>query len=175
MSLFYSFNFYLFGVISIASALMFVTRKGPVAAAMWLVTTMFALAALYVMLGAEFIGAVQVLVYAGAIMVLFLFVVMLLNLGEPAGIADLRPRWTRIIAAFLGLALVAELMAVGRSQLPDRWLLARINTAAPLPGEGVMTAVAQPLFGEYLLAFEMAAILLLVAVVGAVLLGRGRR
>ena len=80
--LFYVFHFYLFGVIALASAIAFVTRKSPVAAALWLVNTMFSLAALFVMLDAQFIGVMQVLVYAGAIMVVFLFVVMLLNLGH---------------------------------------------------------------------------------------------
>ena len=79
--LFYVFHFYLFGIIAIASALAFVTRKSPVAAALWLVNTMFSLAALYVLLDAHFIGAIQVLVYAGAIMVVFLFVIMLLTSG----------------------------------------------------------------------------------------------
>src|SRR4029078_3696481 len=88
--LFYVFHFYLFGVIALASAVAFVTRKSPVAAALWLVNTMFALAALYVMLDAQFIGVMQVLVYAGAIMVVFLFVIMLLNLGHPAEIGDRR-------------------------------------------------------------------------------------
>ena len=175
-SLFYTFHFYLFGVIAIASALVFVTRKSPVAAAMWLVTTMFALSAIYIMLGADFIGVIQVLVYAGAIMVLFLFVVMLLNLGSPDSIADLKPPWTRIIAAFVALALVSVLMTIGRSALlGDRWALGRTNAAALEPGQGIMTGVAQPLFGEYVLAFEVAAVLLLVAIVGAVMLGRGRR
>jgi ferredoxin len=80
--LFYSLHFYLFGLLALASALLFVTRKSPVAAALWLVNVMFSLAALYVMLDAHFVGAMQVLVYAGAIMVVFLFVVMLLNLGH---------------------------------------------------------------------------------------------
>src|ERR671936_2273643 len=88
--LFYQFHFYLFGLLAVASSLVFVTRKSPVAAALWLVTTLFALAALYIMLDAQFIGAIQVLVYAGAIMVVFLFVVMLLNLGHPSDIADIR-------------------------------------------------------------------------------------
>jgi NADH-quinone oxidoreductase subunit J len=88
--LFYVFHFYLFGVIALASALAFVTRKSPVAAALWLVNTMFALAALYVMLDAQFIGVMQVLVYAGAIMVVFLFVVMLLFLGDPSALAEAR-------------------------------------------------------------------------------------
>src|ERR1051326_2651355 len=92
--LFYVFHFYLFGIIAIASALAFVTRKSPVAAALWLVNTMFSLAALYVLLDAQFIGVIQVLVYAGAIMVVFLFVIMLLNLDH-GGIGDARALgWT---------------------------------------------------------------------------------
>src|SRR5437763_13059301 len=81
LSLWYTFHFYLFGLIAVVSALLFVTRKSPVAAALWLVNTMFALAALYVLLDAQFIGAIQVLVYAGAMVAVFLFVIMLLNLG----------------------------------------------------------------------------------------------
>jgi NADH:ubiquinone oxidoreductase subunit 6 (subunit J) len=75
----------------------------------------------------------------------------------------------------VGLILVAEIMTIGRSKLPESWLLARTNAAAIAPGEGVMSGIARPLFGEYVLAFELAAVLLLVAIVGAVLLGRGRR
>src|SRR6478609_2839110 len=89
LPLLYTFHFYLFSLISVVSALLFVTRKSPVAAALWLVNTMFCLAALYVMLDAQFIGAIQVLVYAGAIMVVFLFVIMLLNLGH-GGLGDTR-------------------------------------------------------------------------------------
>src|SRR5512141_820856 len=100
LSLFYTFHFYLFGLIAVASALLFVTRKSPVAAALWLVNTMFCLAALYVLLDAQFIGAIQVLVYAGAIMVVFLFVIMLLNLGHPSELADIRNQKWRLIAAF---------------------------------------------------------------------------
>src|SRR3954466_11388061 len=103
LPLFYVFHFYFFGIVGIASALAFVTRKSPVAAALWLVNTMFCLAALYVMLDAQFIGVIQVLVYAGAIMVVFLFVVMLLNLGQPTEIADIRGKWGKLAAAFLGL------------------------------------------------------------------------
>src|SRR3954464_14339955 len=88
--LFYVFHFYLFGIIAIASAVAFVTRKSPVAAALWLVNTMFCLAAMYVLLAAQFIGAMQVVVYAGAIMVVFLFVIMLLNLGQASELADAR-------------------------------------------------------------------------------------
>ncbi len=99
--LFYSLHFYLFGILAIASALAFVTRKSPVAAALWLVNVMFCLAALYVLLDAHFIGVIQVLVYAGAIMVVFLFVVMLLNLGHPSELADARGKGWKVAAAFL--------------------------------------------------------------------------
>ena len=95
MSGFYAFQFYLFALLAVASALLFVTRRTPVPAALWLVNVMFALAGLYVMLDAPFVGAVQVLVYAGAIMVVFLFVVMLLNLGRD-GLSDLRAAGPRV-------------------------------------------------------------------------------
>src|SRR5687767_3250972 len=107
MSLFYQFHFYLFGLIAVASALLFVTRRSPVAAALWLVNTMFSLAAMYVLLDAQFVGAIQVLVYAGAIMVVFLFVVMLLNLGHASDVAEGRGKWKHLAAGGLGLALAA--------------------------------------------------------------------
>jgi NADH-quinone oxidoreductase subunit J len=79
---------------------------------------MFCLAALYAMLEAHFIGVIQVLVYAGAIMVVFLFVVMLLNLGQPSEMGDLRGKWGRLAAGLLGLALLAQVMALAGRRLP---------------------------------------------------------
>src|SRR5512141_3438207 len=108
LSLFYTFHFYFFGLAAIVSALLFVTRKSPVAAALWLVNTMFCLAAMYVLLDAQFIGAMQVLVYAGAIMVVFLFVIMLLNLGHPSELADARGLGWKLAAGAIGLALLAQ-------------------------------------------------------------------
>lgn len=173
--LFYSFHFYLFGLIALASALLFVTRKSPVAAALWLVNVMFCLAALYVMLGAEFIGAIQVLVYAGAIMVVFLFVVMLLNLGDPSDFADMRGKAGRLAAGAVGLLMLAEVMVLARSSFPAQLEL----PAAPAAGQvaepgGIIAPVAGPLFHEYLLAFELTSMLLLTAIVGTVVLGRKR-
>src|SRR3954464_8868598 len=107
--LFFTFHFYLFGIVAVASALLFVTRKSPVAAALWLVNTMFCLAALYILLDAQFIGAIQVLVYAGAIMVVFLFVIMLLNLGHPSELADARGTGWKLTAGLVGLGLLAEI------------------------------------------------------------------
>ncbi len=172
--LFYVFHFYLFGVIALASAIAFVTRKSPVTAALWLVNTMFSLAALYVMLDAQFIGVMQVLVYAGAIMVVFLFVVMLLNLGHPSELADARGTGWKLAAGLVGLALLAEIMVIARSSLPGELLVARDFNANQLQKLNAVGVIAEPLFKDYLLAFELTSVLLLVAIAGAVVLGRGR-
>src|SRR6266567_9237984 len=113
--LFFAFQFYLFGIIAVVSALLFVTRKSPVAAALWLVNTMFSLAAMYVLLDAQFIGAIQVLVYAGAIMVVFLFVIMLLNLGQGEA-TDTRGLGWKLVAGGVGLGLLAQIFAVTRAK-----------------------------------------------------------
>jgi NADH-quinone oxidoreductase subunit J len=173
-SLFYVFHFYLFGAIALASAITFVTRKSPVTAALWLVNTMFSLAALYVMLDAQFIGVMQVLVYAGAIMVVFLFVVMLLNLGHPSELADARGKWWKLAAGFIGLALLAEIMVILRTRLPEPLVVAREFNDQQLQKLNAVGVIAEPLFREYLLAFELTSVLLLVAIAGAVVLGRGR-
>ncbi len=170
LPLFYTFHFYLFGLIALASAVLFVTRKSPVAAAMWLVCTMFALAALYVMLDAQFVGVMQVLVYTGAIMVVFLFVVMLLNLGQPGDISDIRGKWGRLVAGFIGIALVAELMALAKSPLDLRLVVPPV--VVPPQTGGVIAGIAAPMFKEYLLAFELTSILLLAAIMGAVVLAK---
>ena len=167
MGYFYQINFYIFGLLAIASALAFVTRKSPVAAALWLVNTMFCLSALYIMMDAQFIGAIQVLVYAGAIMVVFLFVVMLLNLGHPSDIADMRGAWGKLVAAGIGIVLLAQILVIQRQRLPR--LLPEVETQ-----RNVITGIAAPLFNEYLLAFEVTSVLLLAAIVGAVLLAKRR-
>jgi NADH-quinone oxidoreductase subunit J len=168
MGLFYTFHFYLFGVIAIISAVTFVTRQSPVAAALWLVNTMFCLAALYVMMDAQFIGAIQVLVYAGAIMVVFLFVVMLLNLGHASDVTDVVGGKTRLAAGIVGLLLLAEVFVLWKDDTPP---------APPVTQHlepGVIGQVAAPLFREYLLAFEITSVLLLAAIVGAVVLAKRR-
>lgn len=172
--LIYNFHFYLFGVIALASALAFVTRKSPVAAALWLVNTMFCLAALYVMLDAPFIGAMQILVYAGAIMVVFLFVVMLLNLGHPSEIMDARPGWGKLAAGLLGLGLLAEIAMLAGAKIPRELIVPANNSGVQLEKYGAIGSIARPLFNDYLLAFELTSVLLLVAIAGAVVLGRRR-
>src|SRR3989441_12704640 len=102
--------FYLFATLAVASACLCILQRNPVSAALWLVSTMFSLAAIYVLLNAQFIAAIQVLVYAGAIMVLFLFVIMLLNLGH----AESDVRGPSSVAATL---VIVGLLAVELSAL----------------------------------------------------------
>ena len=172
LPLFYVFHFYFFGIVAIASAIAFVTRKSPVAAALWLVNTMFCLAAMYVLLDAQFIGAMQVLVYAGAIMVVFLFVIMLLNLGHPSELADARGLGWKLAAGAIGLALLAQVFAVTRARVPEVLGLPENALAGQFARGGAIAPLAGPLFNEYLLAFEVTSVLLLAAVVGAVVLGK---
>jgi NADH-quinone oxidoreductase subunit J len=173
--LFYVFHFYLFGVISVVSALTFVTRKSPVTAAVWLVATMFSLAAMYVMLDAHFIGAIQVLVYAGAIMVVFLFVIMLLNLGHPRELADMRGKGWRLAAGAVGFILLFEIFALTTVRPTEALQQPTGQAAREVAEHGAIAPFASTLFTDYLLAFELTSILLLTAIVGAVVLGKPRR
>lgn len=177
--------FYFFAVIGVVSALLCITRRNPVASAFWLISTMLSLAAIYVLLHAEFIGIIQVLVYAGAVMVLFLFVIMLLNLGH-AG-SDIRPWPSWVVALALTGGLAVQLLTLGRytperaaleftrtSVLADPALVfaggAAVQTATQ--SQGVVGAVAGPLFQTYLVPFEITSILLLAAIIGAVVLAK---
>src|SRR3954464_3177045 len=146
LPLFYTFHFYLFGIIAMVSAILFVTRKSPVAAALWLVNTLFCLAALYVMLDAQFIGAIQVLVYAGAIMVVFLFVIMLLNLGHPSEIADARGLPWKMAAGLVGIAMLSMIFAMTKARAPEALKLPPNYTAQQIASVGAITPIAGPLF-----------------------------
>src|SRR5678815_2898421 len=138
---FYQVNFYLFGLIAIASSIAFVTRKSPVSAALWLVNTMFCLAALYVLLDAHFIGVIQVLVYAGAIMVVFLFVIMLLNLGHASDITDARGMGWKLAAGLVGLALLAQVFALTRARVPEALALPPGAVADQVAAQGVIAPI----------------------------------
>ena len=177
--------FYIFAAFAVLSAALCILQKNPVAAALWLVSTMFSLAAIYVLLNAQFIAAVQVLVYAGAVMVLFLFVIMLLNLGHaqsdirgPSSIAA-----TLVIVGLLAIELIALLRYTPRqlaselSQWPTFTDPATVFVAGQITQQetasrGVVGAVAAPLFQTYLIPFEITSILLLAAIIGAVVLAK---
>jgi NADH-quinone oxidoreductase subunit J len=177
--------FYIFAVAAVLSAVLCILQRSPVAAALWLVSTMFSLAAIYVLLNAQFIAAIQVLVYAGAIMVLFLFVIMLLNLGQAQ--SDLRGpstiAATLVIVGLLAVELFALLQYTPRriatelSQWPTYTDPATVFVAGQITQQetasrGVVGAVAAPLFQLYLIPFEITSILLLAAIVGAVVLAK---
>ena len=177
--------FYIFGAIAIVSATLCILQRNPVAAALWLISTMFSFAAIYVLLDAHFLAAVQVLVYAGAVMVLFLFVIMLLNLSRSE--SDFRGSGTMTAAIVLVGLLLIELLILWQ-YTPDRLaadIAGRGVTAAaafPAAGDvvrqtgaqGVVGAVAEPLFRTYLVPFEITSVLLLAAMVGAVVLAKRR-
>ena len=162
--------FWVFGVIAMAGGLLCITRKNPIGSALWLVVTLFALAAMYVLLDAQFIAALQVLVYAGAIMVLFLFVIMLLNLGRP-GPSDIKGPVGVGVAALLAGTLLLQLRVLGQAAPPEAIQLPA-GTMATLQQQGMVAAVAGPLFDAYLIPFEITSLLLLAAIVGAVVLAK---
>ncbi|MEJ2334228.1 MAG: NADH-quinone oxidoreductase subunit J [Gemmatimonadales bacterium] len=167
------FLFFLFAAMATLSAIFMVTQVNPVASVLYLVVTFFSLSGLFVILDAHFIAAVQVMVYAGAIMVLFLFVIMLLNLGSTE-LSDLRRGLGRILAGSVAVALVAVL---GRLFMTggDVDGLGGPSVLDPLlESSGAVAAVAEPLFTRYLVAFEVTSILLVVAIVGSVVLARRR-
>jgi len=167
------FAFWAFAAVAIASAFLCITRRSAVASALWLVNTLFCLAALYVLLDAHFIAAVQVLVYAGAIMVLFLFVIMLLNLGR-AGPSDIKGPWGKAVAGVAGLVLGGELLVFRLAVPPDALRLPPGAVAGTVAARGAVRAVAEPLFEGYLVPFEITSVLLLAAMVGAVVLAKRR-
>ncbi|MGH7567952.1 MAG: NADH-quinone oxidoreductase subunit J family protein [Gemmatimonadales bacterium] len=167
--------FWVFSGIAVVGAVLCITQRNPVKSALWLVLTLFAIAALFVLLEAQFIATLQVLVYAGAIMVLFLFVIMLLNLGRGRP-SDRRGGGGAVVAAGLGALLLLQLGALrtGAIPLPETYRLPAGALTALQQREGVVGAVARPLFGEYLIPFEITSVLLLAAIVGAVVLAKRR-
>src|SRR5256885_11563214 len=130
------------------SGLLCITRKNPIASALWLVVTLFALAALFVLLDAQFIAVLQVLVYAGAIMVLFLFVIMLLNLGRP-GPTDLKGPAGLGVGVLLAGLLLVQLLGLRRAAPPPGMALAPGAMARAAAGQGMGPAGGRPLFGAY--------------------------
>jgi NADH-quinone oxidoreductase subunit J len=165
--------FWFFAACAGGSALAMITRRNPVACAMWLIATFFSLAAIYTLLGAYFIGIIQILVYAGAIMVLFLFVIMLLNLGNDVE-ADIRGTGWKIMAGGASLVLIALLARVfaGDKPLPLGTEAGRSALAAAQAQQGTVGVIAMPLYGEFMVPLQATAILLLIAVVGAVVLAK---
>ncbi len=158
--------FYLFAFIAVLAALGMIALRNPVHSAMSLALVFFALAALYVLLSAPFIAVAQVMVYAGAILILFVFVIMLLNPDLDQGAGALPGQ--RILAVGFGFALIVELaLVVFTAVLPT----ARgIATPEWLAQQGDVQALGALLFSDFLLPFEITSLLLLVAIIGVIVL-----
>lgn len=160
-------TFLVFAALALGSALVVVSHKNPIYSTMSLVLTLFSVAVLFVMLGAPFLGVLQVLIYTGAIVVLFLFVIMLLNIQRQSHDESAMSGQGLQIAGAIGGALVLLLLialALWRTGFP---------ALRPLTDEMVsIKALSRDLFTEYLLPFEIVGLLLLVAVVGATVAAR---
>lgn len=154
--------FILFGAIAVCGAIMVVTRKHPMASALYLILTLFAVAALFVLRQAHFLAAIQVIVYAGAVVVLFVFVIMLINVPE-----DRLPVERATTMRVLGV-LAAGIFILESAVLARRYWMPK----GPAAEVGTVEAVGRALFTDYLLAFEITSVLLLAAVIGAIALAK---
>lgn len=158
----YIFSFLAF--LAIMFALMVVLSKNPIHSVLYLVLTFFAIAGQYVLLNAQFLAAVHIIVYAGAIMVLFLFVIMLLNLNKET--EPHKSIWLKAGAAIASGSLLVVL--VGALKNAENIKAANAFN----PNVGLIENLGQTLFKDFLLPFEVSSILLLAAMVGAVMLGK---
>jgi NADH-quinone oxidoreductase subunit J len=164
--------FYIFAAIAIVSAILLITRHNVVHSAAFLGSTLFAVAGIFLTLHAEFLAGVQVIVYVGGILVLFVFVIMLISVERSERERQFNRQWT--IALLTSAILVAEL-AYALYQGKDSFVLpAVVPPAAGAVVAGNSERVGTTLYTSYLLPFEIASILLLVAVVGAVVLAKRR-
>ena len=154
--------FILFGSIAVGASIMVVTRRHPLSSALHLIPAMAAVAALFVLREAHFLAAVQMIVYAGAVIVLFVFVIMLINIPESRLPVE-RTTLFRVLGAIAAGSLVVEgALVAGRFAMPG-------GSGA---GGGTLEAVGRALFTDYLLAFEVTSVLLLAAVIGAITLAK---
>ncbi|MEM6828028.1 MAG: NADH-quinone oxidoreductase subunit J [Pseudomonadota bacterium] len=162
--------FYLFASVVIASAVMVILSRNPVHSVLWLILAFFNAAGLMVLVGAEFIAMLLVIVYVGAVAVLFLFVVMMLDIDFAAMRAGFIKNFPLgiLIAAILLAELMLALGAYGAGGIELGNAVA--NDAGPLAGESNIEAIGRLLYGRYIVLFEIAGIILLVAMIGAIVL-----
>jgi NADH-quinone oxidoreductase subunit J len=157
--------FWFLSVVAIFSALMVISNKNPVYSVLWLIATFFAISGHYILLNAQFLAIVNIIVYAGAIMVLFLFVIMLMNLNKET--EPQKNRWLKMAGAVAGgcllLVLVAALKDSGIKQQQ-----ALVNEG----GIGLIKNLGKELFTTYVVPFEISSVLFLSAMVGAVVIGK---
>ncbi len=161
--------FYVLGALAAASAILMITRRSPVASVLYLILNFFALAGLYLTLHAQFIAVIQIIVYAGAIMVLFLFVVMLLRLGDEPQLAE-KLTYRKLIAVALAFGLFLEVAYIIGIESKARSAVQSTNAL----NIGTAESIGTELFTNYLFPFEVTSIILLAAIVGAIVLAKKR-
>lgn len=171
---FQALAFYLFALVAVGAAVMVVSSRNPVHAVLFLILAFFNAAALFILMGAEFLGMILVVVYVGAVAVMFLFVVMMLDIN----FTELRQGFLKYlpIGAVVGLVLLVELLIVlgGWTLAPE----AAASVRSPTPGADQVTntrALGQLIYTHYLFAFQGAGVILLIAMVGAIVLTLRRR
>lgn len=155
--------FWILSIVALFSALMVITSKNPVYSVLWLIITFFTISGHYILLNAQFLAIVNIIVYAGAIMVLFLFVIMLMNLDK-----DTEPqknKWLKLAGAVAGGCLLLVLVAAFRNTEKHMTELAQGDI-------GLIQNLGKVLFNEYVVPFEISSILFLSAMVGAVVIGK---
>jgi len=157
--------FYILGGLTIATALMVVLSKHPVRSVLYLVLTFFMITANYVLMNAQFVAIVNIIVYAGAIMVLFLFVLMLLNLNK-----DNEPRGSAL--ATIGSGVAAGILLVVLVAATRDASIATTELTEQSANAGLVENLGQLLFSKYVLPFEVSSVLFIAAMVGAVLLAK---
>jgi NADH-quinone oxidoreductase subunit J len=157
--------FWFLSVLALFSSLMMITSKNPVHSVLWLIVTFFAISGHYILLNAQFLAIVNIIVYAGAIMVLFLFVIMLMNLNK--SMEPKKNRWVRLAGAVAGGCLMLVLVAALKDSEVAK------ETAQVKTGEmGLIKNLGKELFSTYVVPFEISSILFLSAMVGAVVIGK---
>lgn len=157
--------FFLVAFLAIASAVYFVFAKNPLYAILSLIVTMFSIAGMYVLLNAQFLAIIQIIVYTGAIMVLFLYILMMLNLNKED--ESKKSNTLKFIGIFTSGILLVGILGLFRGVQDNHIVLENLDK-----GVGLTKNLGRLLFNEYVLPFELASILILAGIVGAVLIGK---
>lgn len=159
------FLFFLVAFLAVSSAVYFVFAKNPLYAILSLIVTMFSIAGMYILLNAQFLAIIQIIVYAGAIMVLFLYILMMLNLNK--GDESKKNNTLKFVGVFTAGLLLLGVLGVFRGVKDNHVVVENVDR-----GVGLTKNLGRLLFNEYVLPFELASILILAGIVGAVLIGK---
>jgi NADH-quinone oxidoreductase subunit J len=157
----------IFGAIALISAIIMITRRNPISSALFLIVNFFCVSVMYLMLRSQFIAIIQVLVYAGAIMVLFLFVIMLLNLQDESKLTE-NVTYKKLSAVILGLLLFSCLGITSFFAFVGKFK----NISVSAENQGTIESVGQQLYSVFTFPFELVSFILLAAIVGAIVLAQ---